>query len=72
MSNQTQNSGSITAATKTPIEVTILVKRGDTEKRFIVNGQPADQREYWAAFKVDPNDDFDIEIPAVYHMRLID
>jgi len=60
------------ASTKNPIEITIQVKRGDTEKRFIVNGALVNQREYWAAFGADPNKDFDIEIPAIYHMRLID
>lgn len=71
MTDQTQNTGPVATADK-PIEITHMVKRGDTTKRFIVNGKPADQREYWQAFGVDPNQDFDIEIPAVYHMRLID
>lgn len=55
-----------------PLEITYRVKRGDDARRFIVNGKPANQREYWQAFGADPDTDFTIEIPAVIHMRLED
>ncbi len=42
MTDQTQNTGPVATAEK-PIEITHMVTRGDTTKRFIVNGKPADR-----------------------------